>query len=121
MPIKSIPIELGGKTKRLCYGTNALAEMNYKGISLSNMQEKFVGPEDIVTLRAVFWAGLLHEDRDITIEEAGDLMDAAESFVYIIEKIGEAILAAFPVEKPESDSKNSQRQGNQKSLIPKTT
>ena len=121
MPVKAIPIDLGGKMKRLRYGTNALAELNSLGISLSNMQEKITGPEDVTTLRAVFWAGLLHENRDLTPEQAGDLMDEAESFVYIAEKIGEAILAAFPPDEEKGDEKNPQGQGNQKKLIQKNT
>lgn len=42
-------------------------------------------------LRALLWAGLVHEDPDLTIEEAGELFDYAESFQYVSEKITEAV------------------------------
>ena len=45
-------------------------------------------------IRALLWAGLLHEDKDLSLETVGDLMDEA-GFEYVAEKIGEAITTAF--------------------------
>jgi len=53
------------------------------------------------SLRALLWVALLHEDKELTLEQAGDLMDTIDSIV-LIEKILEAYTLAIPVgEKTE--------------------
>ena len=113
MPVQSIPIELGKKTYHLRLGTNALAVLNEKGISLSDLSEKkLTGLEAIPIFRTIFWAGLLHEDKELTLEMAGDLMDEAPSFMFIAEKMIEAMTAAFPA--ADDKEKNVPGQGTKK-------
>lgn len=55
-------------------------------------------------MRALLWAGLLHDDPQITLTEAGKLLDL-DRMGDIMGKVNEAIAAAFP--QPEGEpSKN---------------
>ena len=49
-------------------------------------------------LRALLWAGLLHEDANLTLEQAGNLMDEIDITI-LTEKIGEALNAALGGQK----------------------
>lgn len=49
------------------------------------------------TLRALLWAGLRHDDPKLTLEDAGDLLDAyADKLPEIVKAIGEAWTASYP-------------------------
>ena len=113
MPVKSIPIELGKKTHRLRIGTNAIAAISEKGISLSDLnEEKLTGLEAIPIFRIIFWAGLLEENEEMTLEQAGNLMDEAPSYQFIVEKTMEAMAAGFP--GANDDEKNVSGQETKK-------
>lgn len=49
-------------------------------------------------LRILLWVALLHEDKDLTLEQVGNLMDDIDS-VMLIEKLLEAYSMAIPVGK----------------------
>lgn len=59
---------------------------------------------DFMQLRAILWAGLLHQDRTLTVESVGDLMefapgdDYASKSNYIFWKVIEAWSATKPAE-----------------------
>ena len=46
-------------------------------------------------LCAVLWAGLTHEDRSLTLDEASDLLHPGNQ-MYIMEKVTEAWVGAIP-------------------------
>lgn len=138
MPVKSIPIQLD-KRRNLRFDTNAICMLEDElDISFFKIVELFgVSFDDIdvakkvaekgtdalspklaiemasriklKNLRTLLWVGLLHEDKELTLEQAGDLMDNIDSIV-LIEKILEAYSAAIPVgkevEKNPSGSKS---------------
>lgn len=60
-------------------------------------------------MRALLWAGLLHEDPTLTIEEAGDLIEDAEGedgvhgVEYVLLKVVEAFGAGQPDPEPPAD------------------
>lgn len=127
MPVKSIPIQLD-KRRNLRFDTNAICMLeNELDISFFKIVELFgVSFDDIditekiaekgadalspkvaiemasriklKNLRMLLWIGLLHEDKDLTLEQVGSLMDDIDSIV-LIEKILEAYSAAIPVGK----------------------
>ncbi len=127
MPIKSIPIQLD-KKRYLRFDTNAICMLEEElDISFFKIVELFgVSFDDIdiakniakketdalspkvaidmasriklKNLRVLLWVGLLHEDKELTLEQVGDLMDNIDSIV-LIEKILEAYSAAIPVGK----------------------
>lgn len=86
-----VAIELD-RPRKLRYDTNALAELeDVMGKPITQLTETTVG---VKALRAMLWAGLLHESPDLTIREAGELMDYADMKT-IAEKVTEAIGLAF--------------------------
>ena len=139
MPVKSVPIQLD-KRRNLRFSTNAICTLEEKldisffkigelfGISFKDvaLAEKImkkgttaISPEVAVemtsriklkNLRILLWAALLHEDKDLTVEAVGELMDNIDSIV-LIEKLLEAYTAAMPLDKevgknvPGSDPK----------------
>ena len=96
MPKKSIPVSIGGKTYNLRYGINALASLEDKlDKPISDIGELMGKSVRVTLLRTLFWAGLIHNNPDITEIEAGDIMDNAENIVAISEKVVEALTASF--------------------------
>ena len=127
MSVKSVPIQLD-KRRNLRFSTNAICILEEKldisffkigelfGISLKDiaLAEKIMekgadalSPEDAIemtskiklkNLRILLWTALLHEDKDLTVEAVGELMDNIDSIV-LIEKLLEAYTAAMPLDK----------------------
>jgi hypothetical protein len=96
MTRRTVPITLpDGKPRSLRYGFNALAEIvDTLGIPLSDLQAAMSGPKALKAIRGILWAGLLHEDKSLTVEDVGDLLDGADLSV-VAAAIAEAIAAAF--------------------------
>lgn len=67
-----VKIELD-KERHLRYTMNALAEMEDQlGVPLSELKDVKM---TIKNVRVILWAGLIHEDKEISIEEVGDMVD----------------------------------------------
>lgn len=86
---KMVTVELD-KTRNLKFTLNALiiAE-SITGKKLADMgtdNEAF----DLTFLRAMLYAGLVWEDKDLTIESVGDLIDM-DNMEGVTEKLGEAM------------------------------
>ena len=52
---------------------------------------------------AIVYAGLYHEDKTLTVEKVGDLIDEYSNLKEVAEKIGEALTLAFG--EPNKDTK----------------
>lgn len=97
---KSVTIELD-KARNLRYGINALVrieELLGKPITSLDLTRL-----SIADLRNIVFAGLAHEDKDLTSEKVGDLIDEYADITVIAEKVGEAFTLAFG----ESKGKNA--------------
>jgi hypothetical protein len=82
-----VAIELD-KARNLKFDFNAICELeDALGKPVTQLKEENVGFRE---LRAMLWAGLLHESPDLTVEEAGALVSEAESVQYVTEKVVEA-------------------------------
>ena len=104
MPKKSVPIELGGKTRHLRYDFNALVALEETlNIPISEIGKLMSGSVKIKDLRSIFWAGLIHEDNGITANEVGEWLDFS-----ILGTIAEKVALAFEAAIPDipGDSKN---------------
>ena len=95
--IKTVPIVLGdGKSRTLCYGYNALiALVETLGIQLDGIRAALTGPGMLKGIRGILWAGLIHEDKTLTLEQVGDLLDSemhrlGEFSTLVAEAIGAA-------------------------------
>ncbi len=90
-----ITLELD-RPRRLRFGTNALCmveDMTGKKLTNGNAFSEF-GLKDIRTL---VYCGLYHDDKTLTTEQVGDLIDDFEGGLHgCFEKVGEAIQLAFP-------------------------
>lgn len=85
----------------LKYSTNAICELEErldKGLNVivANM-------ERLTTVRALLWAGLRAKHPDVTIQQAGELIDKV-GMAQATEVIGKALTTAFPPAK--DDAKN---------------
>lgn len=84
-----VEIELGGKTRTLNYDLNAIAELEDKtGVEVSDMAEMKMS---IKNVRAMLWAGLIHEDEDLTEKEVGAMVNM-HNMEYVQEKLAEAFV-----------------------------
>jgi hypothetical protein len=77
------------RTLRLTHNNIIKAEREL-GFPLLQLSDKF----GFEAVRALVWAGLLHEDKDLTPDDAGDLMDLGD-FEDISEKVSEALQLVF--------------------------
>lgn len=107
MPKPSIPIELGGKSRRLRYTFNALCAVeDALGAPITEILDKQVsGSVSVRDLRGLIWAGLLDEDESIGIKEVGEWLDEEGSLQDVADKFRMAFEAAFP-DKGKSEEKN---------------
>ena len=53
-------------------------------------------------IRAALFVGLLHEDKDLTLDTVGDLIDNA-GMEYVADKVGEALQLAIGKRVEDSD------------------
>ena len=85
-----VTIELD-KVRKIRYTLNALAEIEEKlGAKLDQLDKIDMG---IKELRTFLWAGLIHEDAELTEREVGNLVDF-DNMEYINQKITEAFQSA---------------------------
>ena len=88
------------KPRTLRYGINALAKLeDLTNKPLVKLDLKNVGIKDLLIIT---YAGLCHEDSNLTIEKVGDIIDEYSSLGKIAEKVGEALTLAFGKEDKSS-------------------
>ncbi len=88
------------KPRTLRYGINALAKIeDLTNKPLVKLDLKNVGIKDLLIIT---YAGLCHEDSNLTIEKVGDIIDEYSSLGEIAEKVGEALTLAFGKEDKSS-------------------
>ena len=89
---KGVLIELD-KPRTLRYGLNALVTIEEQiGRPLTGLDFNNVSVKD---LRAILYAGLFHEDKELTPEKVADLVDDFSNIETISTKVGEAMTLAF--------------------------
>lgn len=97
---KGITIVLD-KPRTLRYGMNALAKIeDITGKSILSLDLNKVGIKDLL---GIVYGGLYHEDKTLTPEKVGDLIDEYSDLASIAEKIGEALTLAFGKSDKEVD------------------
>ncbi|MFW6079005.1 MAG: hypothetical protein ACODAE_05250 [Gemmatimonadota bacterium] len=85
---RDVTLELAGETRRLRYDFNALCDLeDALGRPLSALSEDSAGFREI---RAMLWAGLIHEDPDLTLRDAGALLGRHIEDGGRLEAVGEA-------------------------------
>lgn len=100
---KSVTIELD-KARNLRYGINALVTIEeLTGKTITSLDLNKLSVKD---LRTILYAGLIHEDKELTPEKVGSLIDDYSNMATIAKQLGEAFTIAFGEQK---NTKNSQK------------
>ena len=97
----TVTLELGGQTRRLRYDLNAIAEIGERlGIKVRLnhlLEDLFDQTLPLSTVRTILWAGLVHENNDLTEEMVGawvdqdNLAQVVEGFTKLFGGIGETV------------------------------
>ncbi len=86
-----------GKERTIRFTLNALAELEDKFGSVQAAFDKLEKEKSMKALRTILWAGLLHENPDITEQEVGNLIDLGY-MAQLMESIGTALDNDLPKE-----------------------
>lgn len=105
------------RVRTLKFTFNAFAE--FEALTGKSIQQVFQDQEALGfgLMRQLLWAGLIHEDKTLTVEQAGDLMEAGEGsnltekLQYVTEHIVKAVQFAFsdPTDIPEDGSDDGKK------------
>ena len=89
---QSVTLELE-KPRSLRYGMNALVKIEEMiGRPISKLDLEHISIKD---MRTIIYAGLFHEDKNLTPEKVGELIDEFSDINTVAEKLGEAMTIAF--------------------------
>jgi len=103
MQMSYYPIQLD-KVRNFKYGMKALHLIEKKlKKPVSKIDMDNLTMEDAATL---IWAGLQHEDKDLTPDKVMDLVDEYSNIPAVMQAMGEAFAAAFGADAPEEEAKN---------------
>lgn len=91
---KKTTFEIASKEYSLFYDMNAFAELEEIYGSLEKAMD-FLGKGSVKAIINILWAGLIHENENLTKKEVGKLFDLSE-MVKIAEVINKAIIKAVP-------------------------
>lgn len=74
---KSAKIQLD-KERTFRYPLYSLIQLEeVQGVKLSDLSDEEKA-KDLKTILSLIWAGLIHEDKDLTIEDVGNMIDISE-------------------------------------------
>lgn len=86
------PIQLD-KMRNLRYGMKAISLIEKKfGKNIAKINMDDLTMEEIATF---VWAGLVHEDKELTTDKVMDLIDDYSNVQDVLAKVGEALNKAF--------------------------
>ncbi|NSX92651.1 GTA-gp10 family protein [Agrobacterium tumefaciens] len=97
-----VPLQAGDREYRISYGINSLCELEEAfGKSIQKIIDEDISDgKDIrmSSVRKIVWAGLIDQDSDMTLKDAGDIADLA-GIPACMAAIGKAFALAFPEAK----------------------
>ena len=105
---KSVTIELD-KIRNLRYGMNALVKV--EEITGKNITKLDLSDISMKDLRTILFAGLYHEDKDLTPEKTGNLIDEYGNITEIAAKLGEAFTLAFGGDEKNATAGQQKKSG----------
>lgn len=82
-----VPITLD-KERTLFFDLNALVALEEQGVDIATISEGV----KMSQVRGILWAGLIHEDKELTIEEVGTMV-TLENIQEVSEAVGKAFSA----------------------------
>lgn len=89
-------------------------QFKYGMRAISLVEKKFKKPIAQVDLNnltmeetaILIWAGLAHEDKNLTSDRVMDLVDQYSNVTSVLKLAGEALQGAFPTDEVNADEKN---------------
>lgn len=97
IPRVRVPVTLAGEQHHIVFSFNAFCDV--QGVLGRNPFDP-EGDTDISSpeaIRAYLWAGMRHEDRERTLEDVGDMLEATSGgFVTALTAVAQAIEQALP-------------------------
>ena len=97
------PVKLD-KMRNFRYGMKAISLIEKKlGKPIGKVDMENLTMEDTAVM---IWAGLVHEDKDLTLEKVMDLVDEYSDVQTVLETMGKAFQGAFNQGKAEKKEKN---------------
>lgn len=103
-----VSLEALGRSWTLRFSTNAFCDLeDATGLGVTKIVETLQTDPSVRFIRTCFWATLRQDTPELTLEQAGDVVDEI-GFVHAAALLGEAFAAAFPsqVETDESAEGN---------------
>lgn len=79
------------RPRTLRYGLNAMVALEERGIILGKTDL-----EKPSTIRALLWAGLIHEDPSLTEEQVGEMVDDPRALLRVSQAVVRALAGAQP-------------------------
>lgn len=92
--MRGVEVELGGKSRRIRYDFNAIADVEEKAAAgvVALFSEDRVG---LHAMRILLWGGLKHEDKGLTIARVGSMiqeyMEAGGDLQELMDQVGQAL------------------------------
>ncbi|MCM3639696.1 hypothetical protein M4D68_00865 [Priestia aryabhattai] len=97
--MKTVDITLD-KERKMAFPLMSLVRLKKEfGIELKDLQDKEKS-QDVETILAIIWAGLIHEDRELTYEDVGYMVDVSQ-----LSEVSEKLTEVFG----SVNAKNSQK------------
>ncbi|MEA1961281.1 MAG: hypothetical protein U9N81_08445 [Bacillota bacterium] len=107
---QGVTIELD-RPRTLRYGMNALVKIEeLTGKAISKLDLENISIKD---LRTIVYAGLFHEDKNLTPETVAELIDEHSELYIVATKLGEAMTMAFGSGNAERLTGQATRNGTQ--------
>jgi hypothetical protein len=104
--LPKVPVEVSGKTYSLCFDFNALATAEaITGVNLLKAMD--FQNLSAVSFRALLFASLLKHQPNMTLEEAGSLIQPGNGAT-LTQALVKAYIDSNPEPEPESEPKNVQ-------------
>ena len=92
---EGVKINIAGKERLVRLGTNAC--VLFEEVTKKSLFDVLSGDVKITDVRALLWAGLLHEDKNLTLEAVGDLIDdTKEGVLGILDAIAKVAAESMP-------------------------
>lgn len=102
--------EVDGRTYVLAFNVNAMCEVEYVlNLSTDAILKALMRSPPLHIVRALLWGGLREHHPNIDLNGAGVLMEEAGGAGPTLEKVGEALMAAFPDPKGGDDTPNPRK------------
>ena len=100
--------DVEGQTYVLAFNVNAMCEVEYiLDLSTDRILRALVASPPLHVVRALLWGGLRQHHPDIDLIGAGDLIERSGGPGPALDKIGQALISAFP----EADETARPRKG----------